>query len=126
MKINQINAVFVYVQDIERSKEFYQRMLDLGAPAVETPFWVEWKLPKGSDFAICKASDERLESMVPARSSVKFSMVVDDMMKCYSELFARGARLLSQPQQGAGFLFLEFQDPDGNVLRLIQWIKSAE
>ena len=126
MKINKINVVFVYVEDVERAKEFYSKTLNFGKPAVENPFWVEWKLPEGSDFAISKASDERLEGTVPARSTVKFSMVVDDIRKCYADLFECGVRLVSEPQQGAGFLFLEFQDPDGNVLRLLQWVKSGE
>ncbi|MCB2153247.1 VOC family protein [bacterium] len=126
MKIKKINVVFVYVEDVEKAKDFYSNVLGFGKPAVDNPFWVEWKLPEGSDFAICKASDERLEGTVPARSTVKFSMVVDDIRKAYADLFELGVRLVSEPQQGSGFLYLEFQDLDGNVLRLLQWVKSGE
>ena len=49
-------------------------------------------------------------------------MEVDDIRQCYAELFEKGVRLMSEPREGVGHLFLEFQDPDSNILRLIQWV----
>jgi catechol 2,3-dioxygenase-like lactoylglutathione lyase family enzyme len=124
MKIHGVNVVFVYVQDMQVSRAFYSDILNLGTPQLDTPTWIEWKLAKGANFAIHKASDEMLEGIVPARSSVKFSLVVEDIREAYKFLFEKGVRVASEPRDGAGFLYLEFQDPDGNVLRLIQFLKK--
>ena len=120
MDIKKINVVFVYVEDIEKSKEFYQDTLGLGKPRTDTTSWVEWKIGGGSDFAIHKADQEILEGSVPARSTVKFSLMVDDIREAYNELFEKGIKVLSEPKDGPGFMFIEFLDLDGNVIRLLQ------
>ncbi|MDK2971968.1 MAG: hypothetical protein PWP23_1723 [Candidatus Sumerlaeota bacterium] len=124
MKINGINVVFVYVSDMDASRRFYEEKLGLGKPELDTPKWIEWKLGKGANFAIHRASHEMLEGLVPARSSVRFSLMVEDIREAYTTLFEKGVRVLSEPMDGAGFLYFEFQDPDMNVIRLIQFIKK--
>lgn len=124
MKITGINAVFVYVSDMDASRRFYSDVIGLGKPELDTPKWIEWKLAKGANFAIHKASNEMLEGLVPARSSVKFSLMVEDIREAYNHLFEKGVRVLSEPLDGSGFLFCEFQDPDMNVIRLIQFLKK--
>lgn len=123
MKITGINVAFAYVEDLQASKEFYGEALCLGEPKLDTPSWVEWELAEGANIAIHKASDAIMEGSVPDRSTIRFSIVVDDIKNAYNELFERGVRIHSEPQDGPGFLFVDFHDPDGNPLRLIQFLK---
>lgn len=123
MKISGISTVFVFVENLDASREFYSSVLGLGKPSRDTSKLIEWKLGKEVTFAVQKAPLEVLEGAVPARSTVRFSFVVRDIKAAYKELFARNIRVLSEPQEGVGYLYVEFLDPDGNVLRLIQRVK---
>lgn len=123
MKVSSINVVFVYVEDMQRAKQFYQERLGFGKPAKDGDQWVEWKLGKGSNFALCRADQRRLEASVPERSTVKFSMVVEDAEAARQELRDHGVELHGGIEKVADFCFFEILDPDGNVIRLLQWDK---
>ena len=123
MKVSQINVVFVYVENIERSKKFYQDTLKFGKPVKDTEHWVEWKMGKGSNFALSKASQRRLEGSVPERGTIKFSLVVEGLEEARKTLHNLGITLYDDIRHVEDFSFLEFQDPDGNVVRLLEWDK---
>ena len=121
MKVTAINVVFAYVEDIARSRRFYQDVLGLGKPVKEGKEWVEWKLGKGSNFALCRASAGRLEGSVPERGTIKFSFVVSGLADARQELRHRAITLHVDIREAEGFRYLEFPDPDGNILRLLEW-----
>jgi len=123
MKINAISTVSVFVEKVDEATDFYSKTLNLGKPTKSTPKWVEWNLGKGSSLSLQKAPTELLEGSVPARSTVRFSFEVADIKVAYNELFEKGVRVLSEPQEGTGYLYVEFLDLDGNVLRAVQNVK---
>lgn len=121
MKVQSINVVFVYVADVARAKKFYQEVLGFGKPVKSVDSWVEWKLGKGSNFALCEASPGRLEGSVPERGTIKFSLVVAGLDEAHEELRRMGITLYGDIRHEENFRFFEFQDPDGNVIRLLEW-----
>jgi len=123
MKIQGINVIFLYVHDIAASRDFYTGVLGMGQPIVDEANWVEWKLGNGSNLAICRGSRERMEGSIPERSRVKFSLVVDDIEEAHNDLIARGVE--GDIREGPGFYFIDFRDPDDNVLRLLQWARKT-
>lgn len=125
MKLNGISTIFVLVENMGEAKKFYQDKLALGKPTRETPSWAEWRFGNkaATAFGIQKATDEELEGSIPARSTVKFHFQVDDVRKAYNELFEKGIRVSSEPREGNGFLYVEFLDTEGNVLRVVEYLK---
>jgi predicted enzyme related to lactoylglutathione lyase len=121
VKLRKINVVFTYVVDIDQAREFYGETLGLGAPSIKTPGWVEFQLEEGSHLAFKKTEAENLEGCDPARNTVRFSIVVDDLAAAYEELTAKGVRFIRPPEKGHGFDLAEFEDPERNQIRLLQY-----
>ena len=123
MKFTGISTVYVYVGNIEESKEFYSKTFSMGKPINETPNWVEWKAGNGANFAIKKARDHIFEGSVPRRSTIRFFLEVPDVRAAYNELFEKGIRVLSEPQEGTNYVYVDVLDIDRNVIRLVQHLK---
>ena len=120
--LRRINVVFIYVADLARAREFYEGVVGFGKPVMKTKSWVEYSLADGgTHFALHQSSAETLAGCDPSRNTIKFSIVVDDMMAAYREMSARGVVFLRPPEKGMGFLLAEFADPEGNQLRLLQY-----
>ncbi|MEQ8820249.1 MAG: VOC family protein [Sumerlaeia bacterium] len=119
MKIKGISVVFFYVRDPDRSKAFYSDALGLGKPFLDAGGWVEWEL-KGANFAVFKGGSIQTEGSSPERSTTRFSFEVDDIQATYEELFKKGLHVLSEPQEGEGFHYVDLRDPDNNLVRFIQ------
>jgi catechol 2,3-dioxygenase-like lactoylglutathione lyase family enzyme len=120
-KLKNINVVFLYVADIERARKFYEEKIGFGEPIQAGPSWVEYALEGGTHFALHKAASEPLQPVHPGQNTVKFSIVVEDLKGAFKELSAKGVTFTRPPEKGFGFDLVEFEDPDGNQVRLIQF-----
>lgn len=120
-KLRGINVVYLYVTDLARSREFYENVLGFGPPIMKSPTWVEYRLGEGSHFALHKTEDEQMALCDPACNTCRFSIVVDDLEDAYRELSAHNIIFTRPPEKGFGFMIAEFDDPDGNPLRLLQY-----
>jgi predicted enzyme related to lactoylglutathione lyase len=120
--IKKINVVFLYVTNIQAQREFYENVVGLGTPLLKTPSWVEYRLEEGgTHFALQQTDPAALEGTDPGRNTVKFSMVVEDIQAAYEELHAQGVKFVRMPEKGYGFLIAEFEDPERNIIRLLQY-----
>ena len=122
-EIKGINAVFFYVADVGKARRFYEDLLGFSAPVVDTPEWVEYAPRTGSHFALHAADAERFAGLDHARATVKLSFEVDDLDDFVARCGDQGVRLVTPPTEIHGFRFCEVQDPEGNVIRLLQWLK---
>ena len=59
-----------------------------------------------------------------AKGTVKFSFDVVDIQKMTEKLKGLGAKFHYEPRQEYGFWLAEFEDPEGNVLRLFEKVKK--
>jgi predicted enzyme related to lactoylglutathione lyase len=119
--LKKINVVFLYVADLAAQREFYEKVMGLGKPLLKTPKWAEYRLEEGAHFALQQAEPGGLEGCDPGCNTVKFSIVVEDIQAAYEELSAKGVKFVRAPEKGYGFLICEFEDPERNVLRLLQY-----
>ncbi|MCL5270582.1 MAG: VOC family protein [bacterium] len=120
--LKKINVVFLYVVDFEGMREFYETTLGLGKPLYKTRDWVEYALPGGgAHFGLHRTLPENMEGCDRSRNSIKFSVVVDDLQAAYHELTDQGVRFIRAPEKGFGFDLCEFEDPEGNQIRLLQF-----
>ena len=116
--VKRINVVFLYVLDLAKVRKFYEAAFDLGKPAVDAKWWVEYAIGDGSHLALHQLDANRAKP--PGVGSVKFSIEVDDIQTFAGKLKNLGATFLVEPLQEYGFWLAEFADVEGNPVRLYQ------
>lgn len=117
--IKCINTVFLYVKNMTEMRRFYESVLGLGKPIVNTDLWVEYELP-GSHFALHQGDARILEDQVPIKNTVKFSFEVDDLEAFSKQLTRQGVEFVFGPRKDFGSLLAEIVDAEGNPIRLVQ------
>ena len=124
-RIRRINTIFIYVRDLAAAKQFYGDTLGFGKPEIDGRFWVEFKLPDGDTRFALHKSDAH-DKADRAFGAMKLSFEVVDIHKCADRLKEYGVRFHYEPRKEYGFWLAEFEDMEGNVLRLYQKLHSHE
>jgi predicted enzyme related to lactoylglutathione lyase len=119
-KLNRINVVFLYVLDLQKMRQFYEKAFDLGKPVVDAKWWVEFAVGDGSHLALHQIDSTHAKNAGLGQGSVKFSFDVDNIHEFAEKLKGLGALFRYAPRQEYGFWLAEFEDPEGNALRLFQ------
>jgi predicted enzyme related to lactoylglutathione lyase len=119
-KVNRINVVFLYAQDIAKLRQFYEQGFDLQKPLIDAKWWVEYEIGDGSHLALHRADAPNLEGIDRKKSAVKFSFDVSDIEHYVKKLTGLGATFHYGPRLEYGFHLAEFEDPEGNCVRLYQ------
>jgi catechol 2,3-dioxygenase-like lactoylglutathione lyase family enzyme len=118
MNLRHVRLVSVPVSDQERSKDFYTGTLGLELVAEEDMHsglrWVELGLP-GAETTISLVT--WLESMKPG-SLRGLILLTDDIQADHDELSHQGVEFLGPIEEQHWGRFVQFKDPDGNVLVL--------
>ncbi|HEY3210913.1 MAG TPA: glyoxalase superfamily protein [Actinomycetota bacterium] len=118
MNLRHVRLVSVPVSDQDRSKAFYTETLGLELIAEEDMAsgnrWVEVG-PAGGETSISLVT--WLESMVPG-SLRGLILLTGDIQADYQELSRRGVQFLGPIEEQHWGKFVQFKDPDGNVLVL--------
>jgi catechol 2,3-dioxygenase-like lactoylglutathione lyase family enzyme len=109
----------IFVDDIERARQFYRDVLELNETSV-TPDWVVYEL-NGTSIVVEKvAADDPEHDLVGRFLAVSFS--VDNIAATYHKLKARGVPFSEPPERQVWGGILAFaSDPDGNVLTLVEF-----
>jgi predicted enzyme related to lactoylglutathione lyase len=124
-KLNRINVVFLYVLNLEKMRKFYEAAFDLGKPLVDAKWWVEYAVGDGSHLALHEVDSMNVERARLGGGPVEFSLDVDDIQHYTDRLKKLGAKFRYEPRQEYGFWLAEFEDTEGNVLRLYEKVKKA-
>jgi len=124
VKVNKINVVFLYAQDLARLRKFYEAAFDLAEPMIDAKWWVEYEVGNGSHLALHQADAARLEGADRKKNTIRFSVDVTDIQKVAEKLKNLGAKFHYEPRKEYGFYLAEFEDPEGNVLRLYEKLKK--
>lgn len=119
--IKRIHATFIYVSDMSVVKPFYQETLGLGKPIVETDLWVEFGL-QGSHLALHQSDPRIRNELEPSKNTIKFCLEVDDIKSFCQDLKAKKVDIVFEPRKDFGSLLAEIKDPEGNLIRLIQFV----
>jgi len=124
VKVNKINVVFLYAQDLARLRKFYEAAFDLAEPVIDAKWWVEYEIGNGSHLALHQADGGRLEGADRKKNTIRFSVDVTDIQKVAEKLKHLGAKFHYEPRKEYGFYLAEFEDLEGNVLRLYEKINK--
>jgi predicted enzyme related to lactoylglutathione lyase len=119
---HRINVVFLFVADLERERRFYEAVVGFGPPAIDAGDWVEYRLTGGANFALHRTTPEALAGCDRSRNTLQFSLLVQDIQETFETLTAKGVEFRRPPEHGHGFILAEFIDPEGNSVRLVQYL----
>ena len=124
-KVNRINVVFLYAQDLVKLRHFYELAFDLKKPLIDAKWWVEYEIGDGSHLALHQADALYLEGVDRKKHTVKFSVDVSDINHYMKKLADLGAAFHHGLRLEYGFFLAEFEDPEGNCVRLYQRVQKA-
>jgi predicted enzyme related to lactoylglutathione lyase len=125
MKISEIPFVGYPITDVERSREFYEKLLGLDLSMLieideeKHQFWIEYNIGQ-SCLAISNAWPPTGSQGGPTAA-----MEVDDLDKAMEELKTAGASVDSEIMESPACRFFLFSDPDGNPLCMHQMKPEA-
>lgn len=123
-KVNRINVVFLYAEDMARLRFFYEQAFDLQKPLIDAKWWVEYEIGDGSHLALHRVDALHFDGLDRKRSTVKFSFDVTDIQHYVKKLTDLGAKIHYGPRLEYGFYLAEFEDPEGNCVRLYQRVNK--
>ncbi len=132
VKLKRIDAVVLFVADLDRAKTFYRDTLGLQMK-------YEDQESAGFDFdptllllvSIAGAQDllsrEAVAVPRPAGSSSQLVAFVDDVDGLYTDLVAQGVEFVRKPiDREWGLRTAHFKDPDGNIWEIAQSLDPAK
>jgi len=132
VKLKRIDAVVLFVADLDRAKTFYRDTLGLQMK-------YEDQESAGFDFdptlllllSIAGAQDllsrEAVAVPRPAGSSSQLVAFVDDVDALYTDLVAQGVEIVRKPiDREWGLRTAHFKDPDGNIWEIAQSLDPAK
>jgi predicted enzyme related to lactoylglutathione lyase len=123
-KANRINVVFLYAQDLAKLRFFYEQAFDLDKPLVDAKWWVEYALGDGSHLALHQGDANHFEGADRKKNTVKFCVDVSDINHYIKKLTNLGATFHFGPRLEYGFHLAEFEDTEGNCVRLYEKAKK--
>ena len=117
MKIAELNHVAIHVEDVERSVQFYSRVLKLESlprPAFDFPgAWM--RLGARQELHII---GERTHPVHSHNRGTHFALMVDEIDAWETHLFAEKAQFLPKKARPDGAWQIFVQDPDGYFVEL--------
>ena len=137
MGVRRLNHAVLFVRDLERSLDFYTRVLGFekrtDAP-MEHMRWLTVSPPTQPDLEInlmalgppLPPEDvEPLRGLVAKGSMGAVIFTTDDCRGWFERVVAAGAEIMQEPmQQSYGVIDCAFRDPSGNHLRISQQLAS--
>ena len=109
---NPLYGIALKVRNLELTRSFYRDVLELGAPVIDSNFWVEFKLGEGVPLILEKA----LEDEVIPDSSGRISWIfkTDEIEPVVARLKLFGYDPKCEAIERIGLKVYEFRDPEGN------------
>jgi lactoylglutathione lyase len=118
----KIGFVRVFVTDLAKSLEFYNKTLGMEIDYTDNKNWAQFKSGEDVSLAIeaCAADHEEHGSKLVGRF-VGVTLMVDDMDDTFKRLRTSGVQFTGEPEkQHWGGTLAHLKDPDGNILTLMQ------
>lgn len=106
-------TVLIQVRDLLTVKTFYQQALKLGAPVVDSSFWVEFDVPRVGRVVLQQANSAG--HAVPTRHGISWLLPVDNLSARVDELTNIGVAPIRPTTEIPGRETATFSDPEGNL-----------
>ena len=128
--LTSVGAITMFIEDVERTKRFYERVFDLQA-IFEDENSVAFQFDNLIvNFLRSAAAHELIEPAAVADedAGTRFQMTiwVDDADASYAELASRGADFINGPMDREwGMRTAAFADPDGHIWEIAENIRGS-
>lgn len=114
----KVNNVFIHVSDLERSAEWYSKLL--GIPFIkENVSSPVYNIPISAETGLT-LDDHTLDPSFQLKPSdhVLFNFFVKDIDEAYKFIKGKGITIVKEIERIGDFAYFNFQDLDGNVLMI--------
>jgi catechol 2,3-dioxygenase-like lactoylglutathione lyase family enzyme len=122
--ISGLDLLFLEVNSLEESLEFYQGVLGMEVESVNYDSDPPMAKLRGGELRITLA--QHLETMLRRGRGVHFFVGVDDVDRFYDELIARGADVQPPVDEGWGGRFVTLEDPDKYRYFFVTWTNERK
>jgi|SRR5215211_1817929 len=127
MMVPKVRAVFLMVEDQDRSLEFYTEKLGMekkqDAEMWPGARWLEVAAPGAETFIALTAA--RDFGATPGEGGGGFTMAVPDVRQLYEDLKAKGVDV-EEPKEERWSTYLRFTDPDGHQIMVSEAVTDPE
>jgi catechol 2,3-dioxygenase-like lactoylglutathione lyase family enzyme len=118
----KIGFVIVFVSDFDKSFDFYTNKLGMPLDYTDKNGWAQFHAGEDISLAIEQCDPNRVElgsKLVGRLAGV--TLIVDNIDDTYARLSNKGVIFTGKPEkQPWGGTLAQFQDPDGNILTLME------
>lgn len=104
-------AFYLKVRDLDLCRRFYSDLLGLGAPVVNSNFWVEFEVSPGVRLILDRTGADCLDH---AGSAGCFTIFADDAEELIRRLEKAGYAAHASPCERPGYRFMRCLDPEEN------------
>lgn len=118
--IKKIHCVYIVVNDINESTDFYENILGL-KPKLKEENWVEFQL---NNCVLALHKKKEIEKVKPSFLNIVFE--VKDIGKEFIELKSKGVFFFEEPQQHSFGKTAIIEDPNGHKIELFQPLTKDE
>lgn len=117
--IKGVHSTIIWTEDLGRLLPFYRDTLGLKTQ-METGEFVVFAAEQGTPLCLGVHSEVKGQSRDPSR--VMIDLAVDDCQEEYGRLRAKGVEFIREPSvdPNDGITIATLNDPDGNILQLMQ------
>jgi catechol 2,3-dioxygenase-like lactoylglutathione lyase family enzyme len=119
---SRIYATVIRTRNIERLRNFYRDIIELGPPIVDSNHWIEFGLGANSNLVIETIDDEQegtADKDAKAKNAIDWALRVDDMDAEKKRLLDAKVTFVGEENERFGKRVIKCLDPDGNLIHLI-------
>ena len=109
---NELLGVVIKVENLDVARAFYRNVLDLGAPVMDSNFWIEFKLGNSASLVLEQARPG--EKLVSTKGRVAWICETHDLDEVVDRLQEMGHDPVNGETDKIGFKVLQYRDPEGN------------
>ena len=123
MNFIKIKETCLYVEDLERIKQFYH--VDLGLPIIHYEPGKHLFFKLGSSVLLCfNPNDSKTKVTPPAhfgggKQHLAFEVKKSDYLKAKQEIKSKGITIIDEVTWKSGHESFYFEDPAGNILEIL-------
>lgn len=116
-------GILLHVIKIAKIKVFYRDIVGLGAPIIETNFWVQFRLPRNGMLIL-----EKCDNVIPNvdRHEISWLLPVQDFEEFLDLLQHREVPRTHPSTQIPGVRCETFADPEGNPFTIYEHPQGAK
>ncbi len=123
MNYIKIKETCLYVEDLEKIRQFYHEILDLPIINYDPGKHIFFRL--GSSVLLCFNPEDSKHKVSPpghfggGNQHVAFEVTAADYEKAKDNIIAKGIKVIDEVEWKSGVKSFYFNDPEGNILEIV-------